>query len=146
MPNADQRVTHQEHRGIAARGLAAHRRRMIRALIVDDDLAEVDHCLQELKRAQFSILADVVQTAAEFSNRLREQTYDVVLADASLPGWTGLQALSVLQQQEEEIPFILVTKGLETKIVDEFMKKGASDCVDKARLAHLPLGVAIAVA
>ncbi len=128
MPNADQRVTHQEHRGIAARGLAAHRRRMIRALIVDDDLAEV-----------------VVQTAAEFSNRLREQTYDVVLADTSLPGWTGLQALSVLQQQEEEIPFILVTKGLETKIVDEFMKKGASDCVDKARLAHLPLAVAIAV-
>ncbi len=145
MPNADQRVTHQEHRGIAARGLAAHRRRMIRALIVDDDLAEVDLCLQELKRAQFSILADVVQTAAEFSNRLREQTYDVVLADTSLPGWTGLQALSVLQQQEEEIPFILVTKGLETKIVDEFMKRGASDCVDKARLAHLPLAVAIAV-
>jgi len=118
---------------------------MIRALIVDDDLAEVDLCLQELKRAQFSILADVVQTAAEFSNRLREQTYDVVLADTALPGWTGLQALSLLQQQEEEIPFILVTKGLETKIVDEFMKKGASDCVDKARLAHLPLAVAIAV-
>jgi diguanylate cyclase (GGDEF)-like protein/PAS domain S-box-containing protein len=118
---------------------------MIRALIVDDDLTEVDLCLQELKRAQFSILADVVQTAAEFSNRLREQTYDVVLADTSLPGWTGLQALSVLQQQEEEIPFILVTKGLETNIVDEFMKKGASDCVDKARLAHLPLAVAIAV-
>jgi diguanylate cyclase (GGDEF)-like protein/PAS domain S-box-containing protein len=118
---------------------------MIRALIVDHDLAEVDHCLQELKRAQFSILADVVQTAAEFSNRLREQSYDVVLAESVLPEWTGLQALSLLQQQEEEIPFILVTKGLETKMVDEFMKQGASDCVDKARLAHLPLAVAIAV-
>ncbi len=118
---------------------------MIRALIVDDDLAEVDLCLQELKRAQFSILADVVQTAAEFSHQLREQSYDVVLAETVLPEWTGLQALSLLQQQEEEIPFILVTKGLETKIVDEFMKKGASDCVDKARLAHLPLAVAIAV-
>ena len=118
---------------------------MIRALIVDHDLAEVELCLQELKRAQFSILADVVQTAAEFSNRLRDQSYDVVLAETVLPEWTGLQALSLLQQQEEEIPFILVTKGLETKMVDEFMKKGASDCVDKARPAHLPLAVAIAV-
>jgi diguanylate cyclase (GGDEF)-like protein/PAS domain S-box-containing protein len=118
---------------------------MIRALIVDHDLAEVELCLQELKRAQFSILADVVQTAAEFSNRLRDQSYDVVLAETVLPEWTGLQALSLLQQQEEVIPFILVTKGLETKMVDEFMKKGASDCVDKARPAHLPLAVAIAV-
>jgi len=118
---------------------------MIRALIVDHDLAEVELCLQELKKAQFSILADVVQTAAEFSNRLRDQSYDVVLAETVLPEWTGLQALSLLQQQEEEIPFILVTKGLETKMVDEFMKKGASDCVDKARPAHLPLAVAIAV-
>ena len=145
MPHLAQNETHQEHRGFAARGLAAHRRRMIRILIVDDDLAEVDLCLQELKRAQFAISADVVQTAAEFSNRLRKQPYDVVLADTAVPEWTGLQALSLLQQQEQEIPFILVTKHLETKIVDEFMKKGASDCVDKARLAHLPLAVAIAV-
>jgi diguanylate cyclase (GGDEF)-like protein/PAS domain S-box-containing protein len=145
MPNAGQRGTHLEHRGLAVRGLAALRRRMIRILIVDDNLDEVDVCLQELKKAQFSISADVVQTAAEFSNRLHKQSYDVVLADTALPEWTGLQALLLLQQQEEEIPFILVTKGLETKIVDQFMKKGASDCVDKARVAHLPLAVAIAV-
>jgi len=30
-------------------------------------------------------------------------------------------------------------------MVDEFRKKGASDCVDKARLVRLPLAVAVAV-
>jgi len=34
---------------------------------------------------------------------------------------------------------------LETEIMDEFMRKGASDCVDKTRLVRLPLAVAVAV-
>jgi diguanylate cyclase (GGDEF)-like protein/PAS domain S-box-containing protein len=87
----------------------------------------------------------VVQTPAEFLNRLRAQSYDVVLADTTVPEWTGLQALSLLQQQKPEIPFILVTKALEMDLVEEFMKNGASDCVDRARLSRLPLAVAIAV-
>jgi len=118
---------------------------MIRALIVDDDLADVELCLQELKKAQFAISADVVKTRADFLERLQKERYDVVLADTAVADWTGLQALALLQEEEKEIPFILVTKPLETEIVDEFMRKGASDCVDKTRLVRLPLAVAVAV-
>jgi diguanylate cyclase (GGDEF)-like protein/PAS domain S-box-containing protein len=81
----------------------------------------------------------------DFIERLRKESYDVVLAAASVDGWTGLQALSVLQEEGREIPFILVTRALETELVDEYMRKGASDCVDKARLVRLPLAVAVAV-
>ena len=140
-----QKETLQDHRGPAQRSLPTHRRRMIRALIVDDDLADVELCLQELKRAQFAISADVVKTRADFIERLRMERYDVVLADTAGAEWTGLQALALLQEQEQEIPFILVTKPLETDVVDEFMRKGASDCVDKTRLVRLPLAVAVAV-
>jgi diguanylate cyclase (GGDEF)-like protein/PAS domain S-box-containing protein len=118
---------------------------MIRALIVDDDLADVELYLQELKKAQFAISADVVKTRADFVERLQEERYDVVLADKDAADWTGLQALALLQEQDQEIPFILVTKTLETELVDEFMRNGASDCVDKARLVRLPLAVAVAV-
>ena len=140
-----QNETQQRHRGLEERSLPTHRRRMIRALIVDDDLTDVELCLQELKRAQFAISADVVKTPADFIERLHKERYDVVLAATSVPGWTGLQALALLQEQEREIPFILVTKPLETEIVDEFMRKGASDCVDMNRLVRLPLAVAVAV-
>src|SRR5579863_5002746 len=140
-----QQETQRGQRGLGQRSLPTHRRRMIRALIVDDNLAEVELCLQELKRAQFAISADVVKTPADFIERLHKESYDVVLAASSVEGWTGLQALALLQEQEREIPFILVTKPLETEIVDEFMRKGASDCVDKTRLVRLPLAVAIAV-
>jgi len=133
------------HRGLGQRSLPTHRRRMIRALIVDDDLAGVELCLQELKRAQFAISADVVRTRADFIERLHKESYDVVLAAKSVDGWTGLQALSLLQEEMRNIPLILVTMGLEPEIVDEFMGKGASDCVDKSCMVRLPLAVAIAL-
>jgi diguanylate cyclase (GGDEF)-like protein/PAS domain S-box-containing protein len=112
---------------------------------VDGHLSDVEQSLQELKRAQFAIAADLVQTPEEFTEKLQEHAYDVVLSDRALPNWTGLQALALLQEQAQEIPFILVTKPLTMEIADEFMKKGASDCVDKTRLVRLPLAVAIAV-
>jgi diguanylate cyclase (GGDEF)-like protein/PAS domain S-box-containing protein len=135
----------QDHRGIPQQSLPTHRRRMIRILIVEENLADVELCLQELKKAQFAVSADVVQTRADFIERLQSERYDVVLADTAMGEWTGLQALALLQEQGEEIPFILVTKTLQTEIMDEFMKNGASDCVDKARLVRLPLAVAVAV-
>jgi len=145
MHNIAQKETQQDHGVPAQQSLPAHRRRMIRALIVDDDLADVELCLQELKKAQFAISADVVKTREDFLERLKKERYDVVLADTDAADWTGLQALALLQEQDLEIPFILLTKPLETELVDEFMRKGASDCVDKARLVRLPLAVAVAV-
>jgi diguanylate cyclase (GGDEF)-like protein/PAS domain S-box-containing protein len=135
----------QDHRILDQRSVPTHRRRMIRALIVDNDLADVELCLQELKKAQFAISADVVKTRPDFVERLRMERYDVVLSAMSVPEWTGLQVLAVLKEQEQEIPFILITSPLEAEIVAEFMRGGASDCVDRARLAHLPLAVAVAL-
>jgi diguanylate cyclase (GGDEF)-like protein/PAS domain S-box-containing protein len=145
MLNSTRLEAHRSHQGLSQRSLPTHRRRMIRALIVDDDLAGVELCLQELKRAQFAISADVVKTPADFLERLHKEPYDVILAAMSVNGWTGLQALSILQEEKQGIPFILVAKDLETGIVEEFMRKGASDCVDKARPISLPLAVAIAL-
>jgi diguanylate cyclase (GGDEF)-like protein/PAS domain S-box-containing protein len=136
--------THVEQ-GFAPRSIAIHRRRIIRVLVVDDNLADVDLCLQEFKRVELAVSADVAQTPEEFAKRLRSEQYDVVLANYSMPGWTGMQVLELLRQQDEEIPFILVGKDLERETVEEFLKKGASDCVDRNRLARLPVAVAIAV-
>jgi DNA-binding NtrC family response regulator len=109
MQHLTQQRTHQGHRGLVHRGLPTHRQRAIRILMIDDNLADVELCLQELKRAQFAVSADVIQTPAEFTDRLRKKSYDVVLADTATPKWTGLQALALLQALGQEIPFILVT-------------------------------------
>ncbi len=145
MPQLYENHSQRGQRLLVHRSLPTHRRRTIRVLIVDNDFNDVERCLQELKRAQFAISADVVQTLVDFTEKLRKQPYDVVLADRSVPNWNGLEALALLQTRENDIPFILITKHLETEVADEYMSKGASDCVDKDRLVRLPLAVAIAV-
>lgn len=145
MSNFAPSETRREQRSFVAARLATYRRQILQILIADVCSAEVERSVQELKRAQFAVSADVVYSAKQFAERLQSQPYDVVLADCSMPGWTGMQALEFLQQQGQTIPFILVTRVLEQEIVEEFIRKGASDWVDKNHLARLPAAVAMAV-
>ena len=93
----------------------------------------------------FAVSADWVQAPTEFAERLRTQSYDVIVCDYSMPSWTGMEALDQLRQANPEIPFILVTSVLDEDMTDAFLRKGAFDCVDKNRLNRLPLAVALAV-
>src|SRR5260370_34864917 len=100
MPHLARNESHQEPRGFAARGLPIHRRRIIRALIIESDLAVVELCLQELKKAQFAISSDVAQTREECINRLRSQADDVGVAGAAIDEWTGVEARRRRQHME----------------------------------------------
>jgi diguanylate cyclase (GGDEF)-like protein/PAS domain S-box-containing protein len=118
---------------------------MVRILFVDDRESDVELCLHELKRMDFAVSADWVQLAAAFEERLRTQSYDVIVCDSSMPNWTGMEALELVHQLNQEIPFILATSSLDETVADAFIRKGAFDCVDKNRLNRLPLAVALAV-
>ncbi|HYL97991.1 MAG TPA: response regulator, partial [Blastocatellia bacterium] len=118
---------------------------MVRILFVDDKESDVELCLQELKRMDFAVSSDWVQAPAEFGERLRTQSYDVIVCDYSMPDWTGMEALELLHQANQEIPFILATGILEEEMTEAFIRRGAFDCIDKNRLNRLPLAVAMAV-
>jgi diguanylate cyclase (GGDEF)-like protein/PAS domain S-box-containing protein len=145
MPNLAQNETHQNQQSLPARRIATHRRRMVRILFVDDRESDVELCLYELKRMDFAVSADWVQVPAQLVERLRTQSYDVIVCDYSMYGWTGMEALELLHQENQEIPFILATSILEEEMTDAFIRKGAFDCIDKSRLNRLPLAVALAV-
>lgn len=145
MPQPRQNETRQVHQAVRAHGVATYRWRIVRLLIAHDHMADVEPWLQELKRVQFAVSAEVVQTSEAFSARLRERQYDVVLATGGMPNWTGLQVLEVLRLQDEDTPFIYLGTEFEEDVMEEFIGKGASDCVYRNRLARLPVAVAIAV-
>ena len=145
MPNLSQNGDHQVHELIPPRRIATHRRRIVRILFVSDKQSQVELCLHELKRMDFAVASDWVQVPAEFSKRLRTQSYDVIVCDSSMPDWTGLEALELLKQVTQEIPFILASGILDEEMTDTFIRKGAFDCVNRNRLNRLPLAVAMAV-
>lgn len=145
MSNLTHNDPHQNNQGFATHRVAAHRRRIVRILFVDDKKSDVELCLNELKRLDFAVSADCVQVPVEFGKRLRTQSYDVIVCDYSMPRWTGMEALEYLHQEKQEIPFILATHPLEDDMTESFILKGAFDCVDKNRLNRLPLAIALAV-
>jgi len=109
-----------------------------RILYVEDNPEDAKLCLRQLKQAGFEPIADVVSTAEEFRERLSSTHYDLVLADYRIPGWSGLAALEVLQQEHKELPFILVTGALGEEAAVECIKKGAADFIVKDHLSRLP--------
>jgi diguanylate cyclase (GGDEF)-like protein/PAS domain S-box-containing protein len=145
MTHLVQNETHLNRQSPVARRIATYRRRSVRILFVDDKESDVERCLEELKRMDFAVSKDWVQVPAEFAERLRMQSYDVIVCDYPMPSWTGMEALEHLRQVNPEIPFILATSNLDEEMTDAFIRKGAFDCVDKNRLNRLPLAVGLAI-
>src|SRR5580704_8285018 len=120
---------------------SARIRTTLRVLLVEDNPADVELELLTLQKDGFEVSADVVQTAEDFTERIRTASYDLILADYNLPQWKGTEALEILRGENLDVPLIVVTGYLgEEKAVD-YIKQGATDCVLKDRLARLPPSV-----
>jgi CheY-like chemotaxis protein len=101
MSNTARNETLRNHHSLPARRIAIHRRRMVRILFVDDRESDVELCMQALKRMDLAVSADWVQVPAEFADRLRTQSYDVIVCDSSMRSWTGMEALELLHQTNQ---------------------------------------------
>ncbi|MGA2328666.1 MAG: PAS domain S-box protein [Bryobacteraceae bacterium] len=114
---------------------------LIRALFIEDDSADVELSLRELRKAWFDVQGDVVQTPEELAERMRAKSYDLALVDYRLPGWTGLDALDLLRAEGSELPVILLTGGTGEEAAVECLKRGAIEYVLKNHLERLPVAV-----
>ena len=120
---------------------ASHRRRPLRVLFVHRDADAIESCLQELKKAQFTVSADFVLTLAQCTEQLRFQSYDVVVAEYPNPNWKGSQALQLLHQAVQEIPLLFVTTAMGSESIGQLTAHGAFDYVELEHLPQLPMTV-----
>jgi PAS domain S-box-containing protein len=98
-------------------------------LFVDEKPEAVEACLMNLRAAHFEIQFDVVATAEAFVEKVRAESYDVILSAFHMSDWTGLDALELLKRTGYDIPFIVVTDALGERTAVECFKKGVSDYV-----------------
>lgn len=117
------------------------RKRPLRILFLEDDLADLELCLRALKRAKLDFHCDPALNLHEFEKKLCAEAYDVILADYQFAGWTGMDALELLRQQGKDIPFILVTGALGEENAVECIKEGVDDYILKDRLTRLPSAI-----
>ena len=117
----------------------------LRALVVEDQEADVLLAVRVLRESGFDVETEVVQDEEHFLEQVRKSSYDVVLADYNLPQWNGMEAVGLLRRERLDIPLILVTGSLgEVKAV-ECLKEGAADYVLKEHLTRLPESIRQAV-
>ena len=120
---------------------ASHRRRPLRVLFVHRDAEVVDNCLEELKKAQFVVSADFVLNLAQCGERLRSQSYDVVVAEYPCPSLKGSHALEVLHKQLRETPLLFVASAIGSESIAQLTADGAFDYVERDHVAQLPMAV-----
>lgn len=121
----------------------------LRVLILEDNPADAELVLHELRRADFEPEWVRVETEGDFLAQL-DTAPDIILADYSLPQFTALEAIHILKEQEERrgfsIPFIVVTGTVSEEAAVDCMKQGAADYLLKDRLSRLGQAVLRALA
>ena len=111
--------------------------RPLRVLLVEDDANHADLLLRELRRGGYQVSAARVQAAAELRAALAARPWDLVIADYNLPGFSGRAALEVLRRSGLDLPFLLVSSGMDQDAAVAAMRAGAQDYLYKHDLARL---------
>jgi diguanylate cyclase (GGDEF)-like protein/PAS domain S-box-containing protein len=111
--------------------------RSVGILFVASNAGLVELCRQQLEEAQFAASVDVVLTAAQCAEKLRSQSYDLVLAEYPSASCGGLWDLKLFHQAVQQVPLLfLVTNG--NASVAELSAHGAFDYVERSHVARLP--------
>lgn len=109
----------------------------ISVLLVEDSPRDAELLVLALERGGYDPSVTCVQTAEAMNAALDAGSWDVVIADYSMPRFSGLGALDVLKRRGLDIPFLLVSGTVGEEVAVEAMKAGASDYLMKGHLTRL---------
>src|SRR4029077_9033429 len=109
----------------------------LRLLHLEDDIRDTELVQAVLETEGIATDLKRVEAEHDFLAALKSGSFDVILADYTLPSFDGLSALTIAQQHAPDVPFLFVSATLGEDVAIEALKRGATDYVLKTRLARL---------
>ena len=109
----------------------------VRILLVEDSPADAKLIGHALRLLPGRVDVERVQNASAMRHALAVGRWDVVLSDWSMPSFSALGALAVLQESSLDLPFIIVSGTIGEEPAVEAMRAGAHDYVLKGNLTRL---------
>ncbi len=109
----------------------------LKILIVEDSEEDVLLIINKLKREGYDVTFEIVDTPEGMNSALDKNGWNIIIADYSMPHFSGLGALNLLKEKGLDIPFILVSGKVGEETAVEAMRAGAQDYVLKDRLTRL---------
>ena len=108
----------------------------IRIVVLEDRADDAELVISELRRNRFEPSWVRVETESAFLAALRPSP-DIILADYHMPQLEAPRALELLQSQNRDIPFIVVSGAIGEDAAVAIMRQGATDYLLKDRLKRL---------
>jgi signal transduction histidine kinase len=109
----------------------------LRALILEDAPADAELALRALGEGGLRCAPTVVAGREAFEAVFAPGRFQLVLADYSLPDYTGLEALAFVRRTDALVPFLLISGALGEERAVEALRAGATDYILKDGLARL---------
>jgi diguanylate cyclase (GGDEF)-like protein len=108
--------------------------RLLQVEHTEDDASLVQAALM---RAGYDVSARRVHTAEGLRHELDNAEWDIVIADYTMPSFSGTRALAIVRAEHPDLPFIFVSAKIGEETAVEAMKTGAHDYIMKANLKRL---------
>jgi two-component system, cell cycle sensor histidine kinase and response regulator CckA len=118
----------------------------LRVLILDDSPADAELCERALRKGGIEFVSRRAEEERELRTLLEEFVPDLVLADFTMPGFGGTQAVDIVHRWRPGVPCILVSGMLGEDLAIEALHSGATDYVLKQHLERLAPAVSRAMA
>ncbi|MFP4449072.1 MAG: response regulator [Bacteroidales bacterium] len=104
---------------------------MIKILLVDDHVIVRKGIKQLLEETTDIQVESEAGTAEEMFKKIRNEHFDIVILDISLPGRSGLDALKQLRKSLPELPVLILSMYPENQYALRVMKSGAAGYLTK---------------
>ncbi len=111
--------------------------KVLRILILEDCITDVDLMEFELQEAKIPFVSKRVEKEKDYVRALKKCSPDLILSDYDLPQYKGSLALAEAKSCCPGTPFILVTGARDENLAKEIISQGADDFVNKSELHKL---------
>jgi two-component system sensor histidine kinase/response regulator len=101
----------------------------MRVLVVDDELGIREGCRRALTSQGFEV--EAAENGPSGLRKLREESFDILLVDAMMPGMSGLEMLEQARQLYPELICIIITGYATVELAVQAMREGAHDFIAK---------------
>ena len=109
---------------------------LLNALLVEDSADDAALLVRELQKNGFDLKWKRIETEADYRANLNSEL-NLIFSDFTLPQFSTMRALAVLQESKLEIPFIIVSGTIGEERAVESVKAGATDYVLKDNLGRI---------
>ncbi len=113
----------------------------LRILLLEENHASGDLLSSTLRKADMKHSLQQVGSREQFIHELESFKPDVILSNHVTNGINSLEALEIARSKKSDILFILFSDAVSEQYVEDCIKAGADDYIQKSSLVRLPASI-----